>query len=400
MLNIILIGLVSFFADVSTEMVYPLIPLYLTTVFGATPVLIGFIEGIAESLASLLKVFSGYVTDRYHRKKRLAFIGYAGGLVYKLALLVAGSWTGILAARIIDRVGKGIRTTPRDVLVSESADQQQMGKAFGVHKAMDMAGSALGILLAYLLITTLDQKQGNFDFKEIFLLSIIPAVLGLVMFLFIREKKKIHMAGSREPFWRNMRKLNGQLKLYLLVALLFTLGNSSNTFLLLRAKNIGFDDKSVILLYFLYNLTASLLAIPMGKRSDKIGRKRLLVPGYLVFALVYLGFAFAFSKPFMALIFALYGVYTAMITGVERAYIAEISPPELKGTMLGLHATIVGVALLPASLIAGLLWDRFGARVPFIFGSAMALAASVILFFLMKTGKTQQHCIYVPKVIQ
>ena len=390
MLNIILIGLVSFFADVSTEMVYPLIPLYLTSVFGATPVLIGFIEGIAESLASLLKVFSGYVTDRYQRKKRLAFIGYAGGLVYKLALLVAGSWTGILAARIIDRVGKGIRTTPRDVLVSESADQQQMGKAFGVHKAMDMAGSAVGILLAYLLITTLDPKQGNFNFKMIFLLSTIPAVLGLGIFLFIREKKKIHTAGGREPFWRNMRKLNGQLKLYLLVALLFTLGNSSNTFLLLRAKNVGFDDKSVILLYFLYNLTASLLAIPMGKRSDKIGRKRLLVPGYLVFSLVYLGFAFAFNKPFMALIFAFYGVYTAMITGVERAYIAEISPPELKGTMLGLHATIVGIALLPASLIAGLLWDSFGARVPFIFGSAMALAAAVILFLLMKTEKASQ----------
>lgn len=391
MLNIILIGLVSFFADVSTEMVYPLIPLYLTSVFGATPVLIGFIEGIAESLASLLKVFSGYVTDRFQRKKRLAFIGYASGLVYKLALLVASSWTGILAARIIDRVGKGIRTTPRDVLVSESADQQQMGKAFGIHKAMDMAGSALGILLAYLLVTTLDQKQGNFDFKEIFLLSIIPAMLGLGMFLFIREKRMTHAAYRREPFWLNMRKLNGQLKLYLLVALLFTLGNSSNTFLLLRAKNVGFDDKSVILLYFLYNLTASLLAIPMGKRSDKIGRKRLLVPGYLVFALVYLGFAFAFSKPFMTFIFALYGVYTAMITGVERAYIAEISPTELKGTMLGLHATIVGVALLPASLIAGLLWDNFGARVPFIFGSAMALAAAFILFLLMNPGKTRHQ---------
>ena len=385
MLNIILLGLVSFFADVSTEMVYPLIPLYLTSVFGATPALIGFIEGIAESLASLLKVFSGYVTDKYQKKKRLAFIGYAGGLIYKLALLVAGSWFGILGARMIDRIGKGIRTTPRDVLVCESADSRQMGKAFGIHKAMDMAGSALGILAAYLLLIYMKSVNGHFDFKRVFALSVIPALLGLGMFLFIREKKSNQPATAREPFWKNVRKLDGQLKLYLLVAFLFTLGNSSNTFLLLRAKNVGFDDISVILLYLIYNASASVLAIPMGKLSDRIGRKKLLVPGYLVFALVYLGFALAFSKPFMIVIFALYGVYTAMITGVERAYIAEISPPELKGTMLGLHATIVGVALLPASIIAGFLWDWFGAPVPFAFGACLALAASVILFFLMKT---------------
>lgn len=385
MLNIILLGLVSFFADVSTEMVYPLIPLYLTSVFGATPALIGFIEGIAESLASLLKVFSGYVTDRYQKKKRLAFIGYAGGLVYKLALLVAGSWFGILGARMIDRIGKGIRTTPRDVLVCESADSRQMGKAFGIHKAMDMAGSALGILAAYLLLIYMKSVNGHFDFKRVFALSVIPALLGLGMFLFIREKKCSQPTNAREPFWKNVRKLDGQLKLYLLVAFLFTLGNSSNTFLLLRAKNVGFDDISVILLYLIYNASASVLAIPMGRLSDRIGRKKLLVPGYLVFALVYMGFALAFSKPFMIAIFALYGVYTAMITGVERAYIAEISPPELKGTMLGLHATIVGVALLPASIIAGFLWDWFGAPVPFIFGACLALAASVILFFLMKT---------------
>lgn len=385
MLNIFLLGLVSFFADVSTEMVYPLIPLYLTSVFGATPALIGLIEGIAESLASLLKVFSGYVTDKYQKKKRLAFIGYAGGLVYKLVLLVAGSWFGILGARMIDRIGKGIRTTPRDVLVCESADSRQMGKAFGIHKAMDMAGSALGIFAAYLLLIYMKSVNGHFDFKRVFVLSTIPALLGLGMFLFIREKKSNQPAKAREPFWKNVRKLDGQLKLYLLVAFLFTLGNSSNTFLLLRAKNVGFDDISVILLYLIYNASASVLAIPMGKLSDRIGRKKLLVPGYLVFALVYLGFACAFSKPFMIVIFALYGVYTAMITGVERAYIAEISPPELKGTMLGLQATIVGVALLPASIIAGFLWDWFGAPVPFVFGACLALAASVILFFLMKT---------------
>ncbi len=384
MLNVVLLGLVSFFSDISAEMVYPIIPLYLTSVFGATPMLVGVIEGIAESLASLLKVFSGYITDKYKKKKSIAFIGYATGLVYKVALIFAGSWVGILGARIIDRIGKGIRTAPRDVMVSESAKDGSAGQAFGIHKALDMAGSAIGILIAYLLLR---QMNTGFDYKKIFLISVIPAILGLLMFFFIKEKKEDRFVKQREPFWKNIRKLDKQLKLYLLVAFLFTLGNSSNAFLLLRAKSVGFSDTSVILLYFIYNLTASLLAIPAGKRSDMVGRKRLLVAGYLVFSLVYLGFAFAGSKPMMIGLFAMYGLYTAMITGVERAYISEISPQELKGTMLGVHSTIVGISLLPASVIAGILWNTFGAAAPFMFGSAMSLIAACLLLSLMKGGK-------------
>ncbi|MCR4436541.1 MAG: MFS transporter [Clostridiales bacterium] len=181
-----------------------------------------------------------------------------------------------------------------------------------------------------------------------------------------------------------MNKLDSQLKLYLVVVLLFTLGNSSNAFLLLRAKSVGFDDTTVILLYFIYSITASLLSIPAGKRSDKVGRKRLLVAGYVVFALVYFGFAFAYNKVFMIVMFVLYGVYTAMIAGVERAFVAEISPKELKGTMLGLHSTVVGIALLPASTIAGILWTTLRAEAPFIFGACMSLVAACILLFFMK----------------
>lgn len=384
MWNVILLGLVSFFSDISAEMVYPIIPLYLTTVFGATPALVGVIEGIAESLASLLKVFSGYITDKWGRKKPVAFVGYAAGLVYKAALIFAGSWAGVLGARVIDRVGKGIRTAPRDVLVSESADKNQMGKAFGIHKALDMAGSAIGIFASYLLIKNAGE---NFAYKELFAVSIIPAVLDLLMFFFIKEKKEHSQVTKKEPFWQNMKKLDGQLKLYLMVAFLFTLGNSSNTFLLLRAKSVGFDDTSVILLYFIFNLTASILSIPFGKRSDKVGRKKLLVSGYLVFSVVYFGFALASNRAVILAAFVLYGVYTAMITGVERAFIAEISPKELKGTMLGMHSTVVGIALLPASVIAGLFWDGFGASAPFIFGSSMSLIAALILLLFMKNAR-------------
>ena len=379
MWNILFLGLVSFFADISAEMVYPIIPLYLTSTFGATPALVGLIEGIAESLASLLKVFSGYISDHSQKKKRLAFFGYTTGLIYKIALILATSWVGILVARVIDRIGKGIRTSPRDVMVSESAPANQLGQAFGLHKALDMAGSAIGILLAYFII------QGNLNtstYKTLFLVSMIPALIGLGLFAFIREQKN-HPIKTREPFWKRVGELDNNLKLYLLVAFIFTLGNSSNTFLLLRAKSVGFTDSSVILLYFLYNLSASLLAFPFGKRSDKVGRRRILILGYLVFAFVYLGFGFAYNQIMIVSCFLLYGLYTAMITGVERAYIAEISPSDLKGRMLGIHSTLVGIALLPASLIAGVLWDLFGAVFPFIFGSSLALLAAILLVFFM-----------------
>uniref|UniRef100_A0A0A8KXU4 Major facilitator superfamily transporter n=1 Tax=wastewater metagenome TaxID=527639 RepID=A0A0A8KXU4_9ZZZZ len=386
MWNVVLLGLVSFFSDISAEMVYPIIPLYLSAAFGATPALIGLIEGIAESLASLLKVFSGYITDKFGKKKPIAFIGYAAGLVYKVALILAGSWGGVLGARVIDRVGKGIRTAPRDVMVCDSADGNNLGKAFGVHKALDMAGSAIGIFISYLLL----EKAGKTAaYKELFAISIIPAILGLLMFFFIKEKRTHEDAKKREPFWQNIKKLDGQLKLYLFVAFLFTLGNSSNAFLLLRAKSVGFDDNNVILLYLIFNLTASILSIPLGRLSDRVGRKKLLVAGYIVFSAVYLGFAFASSQFTIIIAFVLYGFYSAMITGVERAFIAEISPVDLKGSMLGLHSTIVGIALLPSSVIAGFLWVRFGASSPFLFGSVMSLLAAFILLLFMKNGTMQ-----------
>ena len=381
MQNVIFLGLVSFFADISSEMVYPLIPLYITSVFGATPVLVGIIEGIAESVAGLLKVFSGYISDRYQRKKPLSFFGYATGLLYKLALLLAGSWVGILGARVIDRLGKGIRTAPRDVMVAESANRQQMGKAFGVHKALDMAGSAVGILLAYFLM----KSNGSGGYKTVFLLSIIPVLFALGMFALIREKREPRATGPREPFWKHARELDRNLQLYLAVSFLFTLGNSSNTFLLLKANATGFSSTDVILLYFLYNVVSALLAIPFGKRSDAVGRKKVLVAGYLMFALVYLGFAFATSKAVLIGAFVLYGFYTAMVAGVERAFIAEIAPPKLKGTLLGLQSTLVGIALLPASIIAGVLWNSIGSYAPFTLGAILAILAAVLLGVFFRT---------------
>lgn len=385
MKNIIFLGLVSFFSDISSEMVYPIIPLYLTAAFGATPALVGIIEGIAESTASLLKVFSGYITDKYQNKKPIAFCGYATSFIYKLALLLASSWGGILAARVIDRLGKGIRTAPRDVMVSESADANSRGKAFGIHKALDMAGSAIGILLSYFLLQSLSDNTAGY--RTIFLLSVIPTVAALIMFIFIKEKKEPREIRVREKFWKKLGAIDSRLKLYLVIVFIFTLGNSSNTFLLLRAKSVGFDDTTVILLYFIYNAVVSVLAIPFGKLSDKIGRKSILVVGYLLFSVVYFGFAFLASKGMMIAMFTLYGVFTAMTAGVERALIADIAPAELKGTMLGLHSTVSGIALLPASVICGALWSAFGAEVPFVFGASLSLLAAILLLLFLSGKK-------------
>ncbi len=389
MLNIILLGLVSFFSDISSEMVYPVIPLYLTARLGASPALVGVIEGISESTASLLKVFSGYFTDRFSHKKPVAMLGYAGGLFYKAALIFSKSWHGVLFARVVDRAGKGIRTAPRDVMIGESAGAGRIGRAFGIHKALDMAGSAIGIFISYLLLRHSETVFKAFDYKQLFLISAVPALLGLAMFLFIKEKKAQSGKYVREPFWKNIRQLDSRLKLYLCVFFVFTLGNSSNAFLLLKAKDAGFDDTGVVLLYFVYNLVSSLLAIPLGRLSDIIGRKKLLVAGYFTFSAVYACFAFAGSRPTFYFAFALYGIYTAMTAGVERAFITDIAPAALKGTLLGLHSTLAGIALLPASVIAGLLWDAAGPKAPFLAGSALALAAALVLLFFLGNTDTQ-----------
>jgi MFS family permease len=381
MSNIVLIGLVSFFVDISTEMVYPIIPLYLTGTFGATPAIVGLVEGIAESLASLLKVLGGYLSDRYKKKKRIAFIGYSTSLLYKIALVLSASWWGILAARVIDRLGKGIRTSPRDLLVAESSDKNKLGSSFGLHKALDMAGSAIGILLAYVFLRT---TTGTGQYKTLFMVSMIPSFIGLAILLKVKEKgtasKKKDMGNLIEGF----RNLDSRLKLFLVTAFVFTLGNSSNAFLLLRARDAGYDSATVVLLYFVYNVVSSLLALPLGKLSDKVGRRKLLVAGYLVFGAVYTGFAVATSKYVVALLFALYGVYTAMTAGVERALVSELAPSDLKGTTLGLHSTLVGIGLLPASVFAGLLWDGIGPSAPFFFGGSLAVISAIALFFILK----------------
>lgn len=379
MFNIIILGIASFLTDASSEMIYPLIPIFLLTQLGVGPAILGLIEGVAESLASMLKVFSGFFSDKIKRRKSLTIFGYSFSSVGKIFLYLAGSWHIVFLGRVFDRMGKGIRGAPRDALIAESTSLEKRGSSFGLHRAMDTLGAATGVLLAYYLFTA---YKGNF--RRIFLFAIIPAILGVFTLFLVKEKKRIGQPGLlRKKFSFKWSLLDRRLKAFLMITLIFSLGNSSNQFLLLRAKNIGFTTGIVILLYLTYNLSYALVSWPAAKLSDKIGRKKILVTGYLIYAAVYFGFAITHSQMLFWFLFGFYGLYSGLTDGVEKALVVDLAPQELKATLIGFHATLVGLGLLPASIIAGLLWKFIGASAPFYFGALFSLLAGVGLWFLI-----------------
>jgi MFS family permease len=378
MFNIILLGITSLLTDISSEMVYPLLPIFLVTILGATPAILGLVEGVAESTASLLKVFSGYYSDKARSRKPFTIFGYASSALGKLFLTISTGWNCVLVARVVDRFGKGIRTAPRDALIAESAKDGKRGAAFGMHRAMDTLGAVIGVSAAYFLIT-----RFSGDLRIVFLFSVIPAFLGVLILFLVKEKKRepARNTGTLSLQWG---KLDKRLKAFLVFTFIFTLGNSSNQFLLLRAKKLGSPVAGVILLYLVFNIVYFLAAYPAARLSDRIGRKKLLVLGYLFYGLVYLGFAVNSRLDMLWVLFAVYGLYMGFTEGVEKALVAEIAPADLQGTALGLHAALVGIGLLPASLLAGFLWNLWGASAPFYLGGFLGIAASVGFWFVLK----------------
>jgi len=378
MFNIILLGITSLLTDISSEMVYPILPIFLVTTLGASPAILGLIEGIAESLASLLKVFSGYFSDKTKLRKPFTIFGYASSTLGKFFLYISSSWAYVLVGRVIDRFGKGVRTAPRDALIADSAKEGKRGAAFGLHRAMDTLGATIGVFIAYLLIT-----RSSANLRSVFLFSLIPAFLG-VLFLFLVKEKKNKPQAASERLQFKWRTLDKRLKLFLIFTFIFTLGNSSNQFLLLRVKSLGSTVAQVILFYLVYNIIYCLAAYPASRLSDRIGRKKLLVSGYLFYGLVYLGFAVNNSLAMFWFLFGVYGLYIGFTEGVEKALVADIAPSKLRATAIGLHATLVGIGLLPASLFAGLLWKFLGSSAPFYFGGFMGIFASVGFWFILK----------------
>lgn len=382
MFNIVLLGFTSLCTDISSEMVYPLIPLFLTSI-GAGPAALGLIEGIAESLASLLKMFSGVLADRIGRRKGLTIAGYFSSGLGKVLLSLASGWGMVLFARSVDRFGKGIRTAPRDAIIAESTPPGKRGRAFGLHRGMDTAGAVIGVGAAYLILA-----GEHREYAQVFLLSIIPAFIGVALLFWLKATAQPRKTEVSHPvlLWR---LLPAKLRIFLAVALVFSLGNSSNAFLLLRSSTPGEGPGRVLLLYMAYNISYMLWSYPAGWLSDRLGRRRILIAGYAVYGIVYLGFAVAdpAGSPWIPwLLFILYGLYSGLTDGIEKALVSDLAPQSARVTALGTHAMITGIGLLPASIVAGMLWQAWGPAAPFVFGGVLGLAAAAGIAIVVRDG--------------
>jgi len=377
--NVIVLGLVSFFNDFASEMVYPVVPIFLTTTLGAPVAIVGLIEGIAELTASLLKVISGWFSDKFQKRKIFVVAGYSLSTLSKIVIGLAQSWPLVLFGRFADRFGKGARTSARDALIAESTDGSIRGKAFGFHRAFDTLGAVIGPLAAVFLI---NYFGGNL--RPIFYLAFIPGAVGVFLLLSLVKEEPSFEKTLPSPKI-SFKNLNPAFKIFLVSSILFALGNSSDAFLILRAKNLGLTTSLAVFAYVVFNLFYALFSTPAGILSDKIGPKKLLGFGFFFFALIYFLFGFSQSVFLIWLLFALYGVYMAMTEGVGKAYISQIGPKESLATSFGVYQTLVGVCTFFASLAAGFLWSKISPSAPFIFGAVLATIAGVI--FLLFSQK-------------
>ena len=380
--NVFLIGLVSLFTDLGSKMVFPLIPLYLTSVLGAPVVVVGLVEGAAESLASLLKVVSGRWSDRVGKRKPFIFVGYTLSGFAKPLFALAGAWPVVLGLRLVERMGKGVRGAPRDALVADSSEATSRGKAFGLHRSMDGVGSMLGVLLTVVFLGTLSGGAAEV-YPVIFALSAIPAVLAtLAIFAIDEPAREIFDSPTRVARFR-LRDLPKELKRFIVVATIFAFGQFGYAFLLLRSQGAGLSDEQTMTLYAGFYLIYSLLSTPVGALSDRIGRKRTLQLGYTIFLGVSLFLAIATELPALVVSFVLYGVFYAIVNGGQKAYVVDLCPERMKATALGAFHTATGLVALPGGVAAGLLWDALGPPATFLFGGLAALLALVLLSFVV-----------------
>ncbi|RLG35390.1 MFS transporter [Methanosarcinales archaeon] len=383
--NILILGLVSLFTDLSSQMVFPLIPLFLTTVLGAGAFAVGFVEGAAETTASLLKVVSGYWSDKVKVRKPFILVGYSLSTITKPLFAFAGIWQSVLLIRVIERIGKGLRTAPRDALVAESSRESTRGVAYGFHRSMDGAGSVLGAVIAFLLLFY------GWRYQDIFLLAFIPGIISVSIILLIKERARIPSEPESDKAKTSIKvsfgKLDWNLRLLIIASSIFALGHFGYAFFLLRAKNIGLGDETAILLYVLFYIIYTLASIPSGMLSDKQGRKPILVGGYILFGLVSIGLIFVSGFSGILLLFAIYGICYAMIDGVQRAFVVDLAPEDLKATALGAFHTSIGLVALPGGLIAGLLWDVISPEATFVYAVILTVISVLLVAFVKERSR-------------
>lgn len=396
--NIWAVSLTSFFMDISSEMVINIIPLFLANVLGVKTAVIGLIEGVAESTASIIKLFSGWLSDKLRARKWLAVVGYSLSAISKPFFYLASSWEAIAAVRWVDRIGKGIRTAPRDALVADSIDEKQRGLAFGFHRAADTGGAMFGLIIALVVIwlaQSASLKLGVETFRMVVLVSLFPAVLA-VLSLIIGAKDVPFKSKHASPKF-GFKSLGHDFMIFMIIVSVFALGNSSDAFLTLRAQGLGLNVVGIMGMLITFNLVYSLISTPAGSLSDRIGRKRLLVGGWLAYAFVYYGFAFAQAAWQVWVLYAAYGLFYGMTYGTTNALLADIVPLELRGTAYGTYNAIIGLLAFPASFLAGILWQGVGSwsgmgpSAPFFLEATLALASAIMMMLWKPKMQSRNH---------
>ncbi len=381
--SILALRWVSLFMDMSSEMIYPLLPVFLASILGVSSLTIGFVAGLSELVASLCRVTSGAVSDRVRRRKIVVTIGYSLSTISRPLLAVASSWVHVLSFRVIDRAGKGVRTPPRDALIADAATPATYGRYYGYHRAMDTAGAVIGPALA---AAAMGLGTGM---RTVFWISAIPACTAvLIIQLFIRETG--WRVNRRRPYDQGQH-LSRSMRIFLLVTAVFSLGNSSNFFLILRAHSLGFRSGEIPLLYMVMNVTYALFSYPSGRLADRFGKANITFCGYFLYAVIYTSFAAVVTKPVLWLLFPLYGLYLGFTDGVGRAYLATLLPSTKRATGFALYHMVIGLTLLPASVLGGWLWDNVSPVVTFAAGAFLSLIAGILFGFLLLGQKSATH---------
>jgi MFS family permease len=395
--NVFAISFVSLLNDISSEIIYPLLPAFLLLTLNASAGVVGIIEGTAESISSLLKLFAGYFSDKRGKRKGFVVFGYSLSSFVRPLLAFAGSWYQVFALRLIDRVGKGIRSAPRDAMIADTVSVKERGLAFGLHRAMDHTGATLGPLVGYLLVQFFAADQSELtaqNFSSIFLLASIPAIAAvIVVSFFVRESYKPGRHPRNDtiippPMRLSLRGFDNNFKYFLVIIALFTLSNSSDVFLLLRAQSVGIPVKQLPLLWAVLHVSKVASSLFGGHLSDILGRRRLIVSGWILYAAVYAGFAFVSNAISVWMLFLVYGIYFGLVEGAEKALVADLVRAEQRGTAYGLYNLAFGITVLPASLLMGFLWDWRGPEVAFLVSATLGVTAAVLLMLLVKTRPT------------
>jgi len=386
--NVFAISLVSLLNDASSEIIYPLLPIFISTSLGGSARAIGVIEGTAESISSLLKLFAGYLSDRWRQRKLLVVSGYALAALARPLLAFATTWHHVLAIRLTDRIGKGIRTAPRDAMIADAVDVDQRGIAFGFHRAMDHGGAVIGPLLGFVLVYFLISNRdapSRVEFTQVFLWAAVPAIAAVLVAMFLMRESQVAGPQSTAPPSLSLRGFDTNFKRFLMILALFTLSNSTDGFLILRARSIGVSIPDSLLLWAAHHAMKVLSSLWGGDLSDRIGRKRLIVSGWILYAAVYAGFAFAAHQISIWVLFLVYGIYFGLAEGAEKALVADLVQPAQRGTAYGLYNLAFGITVFPASLLMGIIWDWKGPTTAFLVSAALGATAALLLLLLVKT---------------